>query len=207
MKINLSFAIFAVSSLACHLPAHAAEVAFTVTADGRPLSGAVVTFSPSVMPPGPIRFAQDYRIDQKQVTFVPHVLIVPVSATVGFANLDRVRHHVFSFSLAKRFELKLFGQEQERPVHFNKPGVVSIGCNIHDRMSAFIVVVDTPFAKQTDTAGVARWTGVAPGAGIVHVWHPLLRAPGNHVEMAIRVAATGVNATAIPVELRNGSPG
>mgnify|MGYP001117492615 CR=1 FL=1 len=83
----------------------------------------------------------------------PYVLLVPKGATVAFPNLDRVRHHVYSFSKAKRFELKLYGQEENRTVTFDQAGTVAVGCNIHDQMSAFVKVVGTPYAERTDANG------------------------------------------------------
>ena len=102
-------------------------------------------WSPSIRPraarapPG-----RHYYLRQRQHQFHPFVLVVPVGANVSFPNFDPTRHHVYSFSPAKRFELKLFARDQSRSVRFDKPGVVALGCNIHDQMSAFIDVVDTP---------------------------------------------------------------
>src|SRR6185503_20744941 len=93
-------------------------------------------------------------------------------------NLDPTKHHVYSFSPAKKFELKLFARDQSRTIHFDKPGVVALGCNIHDAMSAFIVVTDSVWTARTNAQGVAAFD--APNApGRVTVWHPYLRAPGG----------------------------
>ena len=83
--------------------------------------------------------------------FHPFVLIVPVGAKVSFPNLDPTRHHVYSFSPAKQFELKLFARDQSRSVVFDKPGVVALGCNIHDAMTAFIVVDGQPLDREDGT--------------------------------------------------------
>ena len=91
---------------------------------------------PRGLPDGSGRFV----VSQQNLQFHPFLTIVPVGADVSFPNLDPTKHHVYSFSPAKKFELKLFAKDQSRTVHFDKPGVVALGCNIHDQMSAFIVV-------------------------------------------------------------------
>ena len=193
----------ALIALACALaaPARAADVVVSlVTPAGKPVSNAVVTLKPQGgLPRGPIRFPWPMTMAQRDMQFEPFVLIVPVGADVAFPNLDRVRHHVYSFSPAKTFELKLYGRDETRVVHFDKPGVVPLGCNIHDSMVAFVLVVDTPYAGMTDASGQAVIHGVPPGAQAVRVWHPYLRAPGNAVSVAaavpqdgaVRVQATG----------------
>src|SRR5579872_6506196 len=143
------------------------------TPQGRPISDAVVTIAAPHA--GAIRFAWPYRMAQQNMQFDPFVLIVPVGADVAFPNLDKVRHHVYSFAPAKTFELKLYGQDQTRVVHFDKPGIVPLGCNIHDNMVAFIVVVDTPYAAKTDASGQAVIRGVPAGDWPMQVWRPYLR--------------------------------
>ena len=148
--------------------AYAATADITVRgADGRPLPDAVVMIKSAKAPGGPIRFAWPMVMAQQNITFVPHVLIVPVGATVSFPNRDRVRHHVYSVSKAKKFDIKLYGRDETRSETFDKPGVIALGCNIHDTMSGFIVVVDTPFAAQTDAQGHVHFAGVPEGAATV----------------------------------------
>jgi plastocyanin len=86
---------------------------------------------------------------QQKKQFVPEVLVVPVGSEVRFPNHDTVRHHVYSFSPAKKFELKLYTGTPANPVLFDRPGVVVLGCNIHDQMVGWILVVDTPYYAQT----------------------------------------------------------
>ena len=184
--------LFAASALP--VAAHAAPVVIDVRGfDGKPLPGAVVTIetpkAPGVTVRGP------YMIEQRDIAFQPHVLIFPVGATVGFPNRDRVRHHVYSFSKARKFDLKLYGQEESRTVLFDRPGVVPLGCNIHDSMSGFVFVTATPFAELTDQAGHVSITGVPPGTATVRVWHPSIRAPGSTASQPIDVAATGFATT------------
>jgi hypothetical protein len=132
-------------------------------------------------PRTPIRFSWPYRMAQQSMQFQPFVLIVPAGAEVSFPNLDLVLHHVYSFSPAKTFELKLYGHDETRKVRFDKPGVVAVGCNIHDSMVGFIRVVDTPYAAKTNAAGEAAIHDLPAGAAAVTVWQPYLKAPRNEL--------------------------
>lgn len=156
--------------------------------NGAPIADAVVMVSSPRAPAGPIRFPWPNVVKQQNISFQPHVLIVPVGAEVTFPNMDNVRHHVYSFSKPKKFELKLYGHEETRTVTFDKPGVVAIGCNIHDQMSGFIVVVDTPYAAKTDASGRATIPGVPDGAATLKVWSPAIRAPGNQTAEPVSVS-------------------
>ena len=132
--------------------AAAADLTVTVKGeDGAPLADAVVLVHPAggSGPASAIHYAWPTTMVQQNIAFNPYVLIVPVGSTVGFPNRDKVRHHVYSFSAAKKFELKLYGQQEERSVTFDKTGVVALGCNIHDVMIGYIYVADTPFAAAT----------------------------------------------------------
>lgn len=171
--------------------APAAPVAVQVIGvDGRPLAGAVVTLTmpgtPAPVPRGP------YRIAQRNIQFDPQVLIVPVGAEVAFPNLDRVRHHVYSFSPAKKFDLKLYGREDSRSVVFDKPGAVALGCNIHDAMSGVVYVTATPYAAVTDADGRVSFATAGAGRGTLLVWHPSIRAGGNALSQPVAVAAPGI---------------
>jgi plastocyanin len=175
-------------------PASAASVTVAVQGpDGAALAGAVVTLeTPGRAAPAP---RGTYQVEQRDIQFQPRVLIVPVGATVAFPNRDKVRHHVYSFSKPKRFELKLYGREDTRSVVFDKPGVVPLGCNIHDAMSGFVFVAATPFAAQTDAAGRVRWGDAPAGPATLRVWHPSIRAPGNTLSQPVSVAASGLSTT------------
>jgi plastocyanin len=176
-------------SLMAPSAAHAATVDITVHGpDGQPLSDAVVMVETPDKPAGPIRFPWPMVMAQQNIAFVPHILIAPVGATVALPNHDRVRHEVYSFSKVKKFDIKLYGRDETRSVTFDKPGVVALGCNIHDTMSGFIIVVDTPFAAQTDAQGHVHLTGVPDGPVTVNVWSPSLRVPGNLIGQPATIA-------------------
>ena len=167
---------------------------------GRPVRDAVVmlnaTGAASPRPEG------GYTVLQQNLKFSPFVLIVPVGADVSFPNRDTVRHHVYSFSPAKPFELKLYGSDQAaRAVPFDKAGVVALGCNIHDSMVAFIRVVATPFAAKTDATGHARLRGAPSGGTTLTIWHPYLKAPRNELARPVNLGANETNMT-LDVDLR-----
>src|SRR5881398_42591 len=155
-----------------------------VDSSGHPVRDAVVTLYPSAGAKAP-HVGGRYVISQQNLQFHPFLTIVPVGADISFPNLDPTKHHVYSFSSAKRFELKLFAKDQSRTVHFDKPGVVALGCNIHDQMSAFIFVTDTAWTARTNAQGIASFADAPNAPARVAVWHPYLRAPGGQVEQAI----------------------
>jgi plastocyanin len=184
-------------------PAVAGDLVVQVrAANGAAVPNAVVTLYPGGQA-APLAPAQGvYQIAQRDLQFSPFVLVVPVGADVSFPNFDNVRHHVYSFSPVRRFELRLYAREQARNVHFDRPGIVPLGCNIHDNMIAFIDVVDTGFAARTDGSGQARFTAIPGGQVLVRIWHPYLRAPANQLELRVAVPDHGVVAQAVPVNLR-----
>jgi plastocyanin len=161
-----------------------------VDASGRPVRDAVVTLYPAGAA-RPTHAAGRYVVAQQNLQFRPFLTVVPVGADVSFPNLDPTKHHVYSFSAAKKFELKLFAKDQSRTVHFDKPGVVALGCNIHDQMSAFIFVTDTGWTARTNAQGIATFSDAPNAPTRVAVWHPYLRAPGGQVQQVI--AATQRN--------------
>jgi hypothetical protein len=113
-------------------------------------------------------------MDQVDRAFVPDLLVIPLGSTVGFPNSDSVSHQIYSFSPAKRFQLPLYRGKPYPPVEFDHAGVVTLGCNIHDSMLAYVVVTDAPFFGRTNTTG--SWTAeVAEGRYQVTIWHPRLR--------------------------------
>ena len=132
---------------------------------------------------------EHYEMSQKNRTFTPFVLAVPKGARVDFPNLDRTRHHVYSFSEAKPFELKLYVGKAEAPILFDKPGLVALGCNIHDYMQAFIYVADSPMVAVSDEKGEIHFTDVPPGQYRIKLWHPWQREVSEPSELSITTAA------------------
>ncbi|MBI1402245.1 MAG: methylamine utilization protein [Porphyrobacter sp.] len=160
-----------------------------VDADGLPVRDAVVELHSARATSGQIRFPWMMAMAQKDRQFVPGTLIVAKGSTVAFPNLDQVRHSIYSFSKAARFEIELYGRDQTRTHSFPVTGTVRLGCNIHDQMRGYIRVTDTPFAGKTDHNGYVTLDGVPGGPARLTVWHPRLRAPGNELTSAVTVTA------------------
>jgi plastocyanin len=138
-------------------------------------------------------------MDQVNKEYLPLVVAVQVGAAVTFPNRDNIRHHVYSFSPAKPFELKLYSGTPAKPVVFDKPGPVVLGCNIHDWMVGYIYVVDTPYFAKTDNTGSARLDGVPAGDYELHTWHPYMKS--EPAPLALKLVEGKVESASFRVEL------
>jgi plastocyanin len=168
--------------------AQAADLRASVhDAQGRPLADAVVVAVPEGAAGSPRARGRVDQVEQIDLEFVPRVKAIQAGTAISFPNRDGVRHHVYSFSPAKRFELPLYVGTPAQPVVFDQPGVVTIGCNIHDWMVGYIYVSPSPHFAVTGAGGSARIAGLPAGRYTVHIWHPRL--------------ATDEHATARRVEL------
>jgi len=142
-------------------------------AAGKPLPQAVV-FLESRDARAAVKPAAGVEIAQAARQFAPQVSVVPVGTAVSFPNRDTVRHHVYSFSATKKFEIKLYVGTPAAPVVFDQPGIAVLGCNIHDQMAAWVVVVDTPYYAQTGADGRVSLPAVPPGSYRLRAWHASL---------------------------------
>ncbi|MFZ2493380.1 MAG: methylamine utilization protein [Thermoanaerobaculia bacterium] len=159
----------AIAAVLVTLPLGAATIEVRVArAGGAPVNDAVVYAVPAT----PLPLARKVGImDQVDRMFVPHVLPVQTGTWVEFPNSDNIRHQVFSLSPARRFQLPLYVGKPARPIQFPEAGIVAIGCNIHEQMSGFIIVVDTPYFATT-REGQATLDGIVAGEYTVRVWYP-----------------------------------
>ena len=190
-------------TLGCGGAAQAAALNVIVTdAQGVALPSAVVSLDP-VSGKLPVKPKPSVEVAQLKRQFVPQVTVLPVGTPVVFANFDTVRHHVYSFSPAKTFELKLYAGIPNVPVVFDKPGVSVVGCNIHDQMAAWIAVVDTPFYGLTGADGRTRLEAVAAGSYRLRVWHPGLAGLNDSVVTPVTVAAADLDQTVVLKLLAN----
>lgn len=154
------------------LPAFSwSDVTIKVTdLNGKPVTNAVVFLkSPTIL--AQTKPLERVEIAQQNRAFVPGVQIVTVGTAIDFPNRDDVRHHVYSFSLAKIFELKLYAGKPEDPVKFESVGVVELGCNIHDSMLGWVLVNDTSVFAKTDDTGYVSFKDQNEGQYKVDVWH------------------------------------
>lgn len=123
--------------------------------------------------------ARGRAVLQKDKSFVPRVLAVPIGSTVTFRNEDPLFHNVFSLSPTKAFDTGLYKAGGEVPVEFDKAGVVQLLCNIHSSMIGYVVVVDSPYYAQADGSGAFSIRGVPPGEYDVEAWHENASAPAR----------------------------
>jgi len=178
----------------------AAPVSISVTdAQGQPLADAVVSVEVKGTKPSA---APGARADlaQRQRAFDPKVLVVQTGTAVYFPNFDTVRHHVYSFSPIKTFEIKLYAGTPAAPVVFDKPGVAVLGCNIHDHMLAHVVVVDTPYFARTDAQGQATLQ-LPAGEHAMKAWHARLGEGVAPLQQLLQVPDSGARSSiALPVK-------
>jgi plastocyanin len=167
--------------------ADAASLAVSVKRpDGRPLAGAVVLVHGPAQAPEPRSFV----VDQLDLMFTPDLTIVPVGSAVRFPNSDKVSHQVYSFSPAKRFQLPLYRGTPYAPTVFEQAGVITLGCNIHDDMIAYLVVTDAGWSGRTDADGNWQAAGLPAGEFRVEIWHPRLREKSDMLAQTLSLDAT-----------------
>ncbi|HEX7045974.1 MAG TPA: methylamine utilization protein [Gammaproteobacteria bacterium] len=195
--IRLAIGLAAILIAALPAVSPAAEVTVAVTSGGQAIDDAVVLLRQAGLDAA---FEPTAVMDQKNHQFAPFVLPVATGTAVSFPNSDNIRHHVYSFSPAKRFELRLYSGTPSEPVIFDNNGIVTLGCNIHDWMLGFIYVTDAPRFGVTGTDGRVHFSDVLDAPVEITVWHPRM---GTTTEA---VTANGQSDSVIPVELELGPP-
>lgn len=158
-------------------------------ADGRPLPEVVVTVTRLDAAVTLPRIKKTAIMDQVNKAFVPQVLVVLAGTSVEFPNSDSVSHQVYSFSAPKRFQLSLYKGEAHPPVQFDRPGLVVLGCNIHDSMVGYIYVTDTPWFDRTDAQGRVQFADLPAGRFRLQLWSPTIADDARSLTRDIDVAA------------------
>jgi plastocyanin len=188
------------ASLAVSISAGAADLSVMVLSrEGRGVEKTVVVATPMrgtvalMTPPNPA------VMDQRDLTFLPRVLVVEVGTRVEFPNNDSVSHQVYSFSAAKRFQLPLYKGELHSPVIFDQPGLVVLGCNIHDSMVGYIYVTDTPFFGTTDAVGSLTLGALPAGDYKLTIWSPYIADPAASLTRTVHVDGSAM--TSVQVQL------
>ncbi|WP_194711017.1 methylamine utilization protein [Noviherbaspirillum soli] len=191
MKRKLATYTLAACSLSLSGPLFATSLDVNVKdAQGNALADAAVYVEPldGSFPARP----KPAEIEQKNRKFMPLMTVIQTGSEIAFPNNDTVRHHVYSFSPAKPFELKLYSGTPGNPVLFDKPGTVVIGCNIHDRMVAYIQVVNTPYFGKTNETGKVRISDLPAGKYRLKAWHPQLLSGATMPEPEIAISKQDV---------------
>lgn len=165
----VSFLLVATTLLFGTVASAATLTADFVDAQGKPLNDVVLTLQG---PAGKTDPAPSADMDQRDQRFAPHVLAVRTGTQIKFPNSDDIRHQVYSFSPAKRFELRLYGGTPSDPVLFDKPGLVVLGCNIHDWMLGYVYVTDDPWFGVSSDKGTLALDQMPAGHYVATLWHP-----------------------------------
>lgn len=198
-RFPAAIALSYIACLACIGAATAADVDVSVRdAHGAPVKDAVVLARPVGRTP-PLQPSKA-AIDQIDKEFVPFLKVIVAGSSVSFPNKDSIRHQVYSFSPAKTFELPLYAGTPPHPVTFDKPGIVTLGCNIHDWMAAYVYVADTPYHAITQADGKTRLSGLPAGEYTLQVWHP--RMEGAESGTARKIALDTQAAAAWTLKLK-----
>jgi plastocyanin len=186
-------AVFAATLLGSNL-ALADSLMITVTDNaGNPVVDAVVYAEPAagqVLP----KALHPAEIEQRKRKFIPKVTVVQAGTEISFPNNDSVKHHVYSFSPAKVFDLPLYSGKSAEPQLFDKAGTVVLGCNIHDQMIAYVQVVNTPYFAKTDASGKGKLENVLPGKYILKAWYYSLPPNAQIVEQPLTMIGGDSNA-------------
>jgi plastocyanin len=153
--------------------------------DGAPVPEVVVSARALDAAATPPDAAPPSQMNQHDLAFEPHILIVRTGTAIEFPNDDEVRHHVYSFSPAKQFNFSIDSRATHEAIRFDVPGVVTLGCNIHDEMLAYVVVVDTPYFAKTGPDGGIEFDGLTPGRYEVSIWSS--RIAQKHLPDAVEV--------------------
>jgi plastocyanin len=165
--------------------------------DGQPLAGAIVTAEPEAArfaSPAPVQAI----VDQMNLAFAPDVSVIPVGSSLSFPNSDAVSHQVYSFSPTRRFQLPLYRGKPYPPVVFDQPGIVTLGCNIHDNMLAYVVITNAPLFGRTGDKGEWVVQNAPEGTYRIKLWHPRLKEP---IAMRERTARLGSDGGVITLQL------
>ena len=188
-------------ALPCAFLVQAATIEARVAdAAGQPLADAAVWAIPSTPVPDPR--GRTAAIEQVDREFVPHVTVLQAGTVASFPNRDPILHHVYSFSAAKSFEIKLYTGKSPQEVLFDRPGIVNLGCNIHDWMLGYVVVVPTPYFGKSDASGTVRLRDLPAGTYELRAWHPLQRANLPAQSMALEAASAATARFAFEVQAR-----
>ena len=199
----------AVLALVFALPPGAIDSARTATLDvsvrdpgARAIADAVIVAVPVQGVPRAKGERPKEVIDQIDKEFVPGVKVIQVGTAISFPNKDNIRHHVYSFSPAKKFELPLYKGVPAAPIVFDKPGVVVLGCNIHDWMIAYVYVVESPWFGKTEQAGQVRILDLPAGEYDVEAYHPRAMDAAEPIRRRVTIGAATPSAIEVQMTLK-----
>jgi plastocyanin len=214
--VNVYFILLALAAfILLPLKAVSAEIKGSIKAQGLRRPENIVVYLTKA-PTGDFDFSKArFVMDQRNLEFVPHVLPVPVGASIVFPNHDQVAHNVFSMSRTKTFNLGSYKPGESKTVVFDKPGIVELRCDVHAEMAAYILVMENPYFAVTDEkgnfqipdeshlkqAGLEGLADLAPGDYAIKTWHEKLKSQKSTVVVPESGDAT------VELKLKRGTPG
>lgn len=169
--------------------------------DGRGVDEVVVTAEPASPHAGASPTLKPAVMDQKNLAFLPRVLVVPAGTSVEFPNNDSVSHQVYSFSVAKRFQLPLYKGQAHPPITFDRAGLVVLGCNIHDAMIGYIYVTNAPYFGTTEAGGKLHLQGLPAGDYQVAIWSPYISDPPEALTRIVHISSNESATTRLQLSL------
>ena len=182
---GLTWAVATAGLLAIAGAATADVVVTVLDREGAPVPDVAVYLQSPDMQPGNAPIQNTAVMDQRDTRFVPHLLVVQTGTSVEFPNSDIIAHHVYSFSHPNNFKLPIYKGEAYPPISFSESGIVVLGCNIHDNMLGYILIVNTPVFAKTNAAGTATLTVDKVEMAKVVVWSPRIRDNETRLSVAI----------------------
>ena len=179
-------------------PLAAADLNITVVdTTGRGVAGVVLVAEPEVVVAAAKHPPRTTVMDQQNMQFVPNIVVVQTGGGVEFPNSDQIEHQVYSFSAAKSFQLSLYAGHKYPPVVFDRPGLVVVGCNIHDHMIGYIYVTDSPYFGRSNDSGQLSLHDIPAGNYRLIAWHPRMQEPeGSSLQMPAVVIDGSANSAA-----------
>jgi plastocyanin len=175
----LAMTLCAICLVCGHCVAAADMTVSVVDSAGRGVAGIVIIAEPESALPEK-HAPRTAIMDQQHMQFVPRILVIQTGTGVDFPNSDQIQHQVYSFSAPKSFKLSLYAGHKYAPIVFDRPGLVTLGCNIHDGMIGYIYVTDSPFFGRSDESGQLQLHGLPGGSYTLTAWHPQMQEPGDN---------------------------
>jgi len=166
--MRCKYLIIAVALLGTAARSYSSDITGQATISGRGPANQAVVYLEGEKRAIPLAKAV---IDQRNKMFLPHVSVITLGTTIEFPNHDTVFHNVFAYFDAKKFDLGMYPRGASKSVKFEKKGLVSVLCNVHSEMSAYIMIVDTPYYAISDRQGRYQIKDVSPGTYVLHAWH------------------------------------
>ena len=204
--INTLASTLLISALFCFSTSVTAWTLTVVDQDGKPTNNAIVHIMGANIQSEATSIAIMDQIDRE---YSPHVLPIHTNQKVSFPNSDNVRHHIYSFSTAKQFEVKLYAGTPQSPILFENPGIVVLGCNIQDSMLGYIAVYDSGKFNVVDSKGRVSFDQPLSSLNAIAIWHPNLKKPNDTNYLSL-LASTSKNAnndiTTITIDINHPAP-